>query len=36
LQNKPSARDLLNRLRQYRGKLPADFAFNRNDANRRR
>ena len=29
----PGARDLLARLRKYRGKLPADFKFDRIEAN---
>ena len=32
----PSARQLLARLRKYRGKLPADFRFDRLEANERR
>jgi antitoxin MazE len=32
----PSARDVLARLRKYRGRLPADFTFNRLEANERR
>ena len=32
----PSARDLLARLRKYRGRLPADFKFDRVEANARR
>lgn len=32
----PSRRDLLARLRKYRGRLPADFKFDRLDANERR
>lgn len=31
-----SARELLARLRKYRGKLPADFKFDRIEANERR
>jgi antitoxin MazE len=30
-----SARELLSRLRKFRGKLPADFKFDRIDANER-
>jgi antitoxin MazE len=30
------ARELLSRLRKYRGKLPADFKFDRIEANERR
>ena len=32
----PGARELLARLRKYRGKLPADFKFDRIEANERR
>lgn len=32
---KPSPRELLARLRKYRGRLPADFRFDRLDANAR-
>lgn len=32
----PAARELLSRLRKYRGKLPADFRFDRLEANERR
>ncbi|MBL8226796.1 MAG: AbrB/MazE/SpoVT family DNA-binding domain-containing protein [Chromatiales bacterium] len=32
---KPSNRELLARLRKYRGRLPADFRFDRLDANER-
>ncbi len=32
---KPSKADLLKRLRAFRGKLPADFKFDREDANAR-
>ena len=32
----PGARELLARLRKYRGKLPADFKFDRLEANERR
>ena len=31
----PSRRDLLARLRKYRGRLPADFKFDRLEANER-
>ena len=31
----PSTEDLLARLRQYRGRLPADFKFDREEANSR-
>ena len=33
---KPSSRELLRRLRKFRGRLPADFHFDRDDANARR
>ena len=32
---KPSNRELLSRLRRYRGRLPADFRFDRLEANER-
>ena len=32
---KPSRRELLSRLRKYRGRLPADFRFDRLEANER-
>jgi antitoxin MazE len=32
---KPGRQDLLNRLRAYRGRLPRDFKFNREEANAR-
>lgn len=32
----PSARELLARLRKYRGRLPADFKLDRFEANKRR
>ena len=32
---RPQARELLARLRKYRGRLPADFKFDRIDANER-
>ena len=35
LKKKPDSKALLQRLRQYRGKLPQDFIFNRNDVNAR-
>lgn len=35
LKKKPDSKAFLQRLRQYRGKLPQDFVFNRNDANAR-
>ncbi len=33
LKRKPDREDLLLRLRQFRGKLPEDFKFDRDDAN---
>lgn len=33
IKKSPGARDLLARLRKYRGKLPADFKFDRIEAN---
>lgn len=33
---KPGARELLARLRKFRGRLPADFRFDRLEANERR
>ncbi|MFL9906714.1 AbrB/MazE/SpoVT family DNA-binding domain-containing protein [Paraburkholderia sediminicola] len=33
LKKKPGREDFLARLRDFRGKLPADFTFDRNDAN---
>jgi antitoxin MazE len=33
---KPAARELLARLRKFRGRLPADFRFDRLEANERR
>jgi len=36
LKKAPGARDLLARLRKYRGRLPADFKFDRLEANERR
>jgi antitoxin MazE len=35
VEKKLAARDLLARLRKYRGRLPADFNFDRLDANER-
>ncbi|MBW8733303.1 MAG: AbrB/MazE/SpoVT family DNA-binding domain-containing protein [Asticcacaulis sp.] len=35
IERKPSRDDLLNQLRQFRGRLPADFKFDRDDANAR-
>jgi antitoxin MazE len=32
---KPSREELLNRLRAFRGRLPADFKFDRDEANAR-
>jgi antitoxin MazE len=32
---KPSRQDFLNRLRAFRGRLPADFKFDRDEANAR-
>ena len=32
---KPDRRELLKRLRSYRGRLPADFRFDRDEANAR-
>ncbi|RYF93145.1 MAG: AbrB/MazE/SpoVT family DNA-binding domain-containing protein [Caulobacteraceae bacterium] len=36
IENKPSREQLLARLRKYRGRLPADFKFDRLEANARR
>lgn len=36
IRKKPEARELLARLRKYRGRLPADFKFDRLEANERR
>ncbi len=36
IQRTPGAREILARLRKYRGKLPADFKFDRIEANERR
>jgi len=36
LKKKPDQEALLRRLRHFRGKLPADFVFEREDANDRR
>jgi antitoxin MazE len=33
VRKKPSREAILTRLRQFRGKLPADFKFDRDDAN---
>ena len=35
IQKKPGARQLLARLRKFRGRLPADFKFDRLEANER-
>ena len=35
VRKKPGKDDILRRLRQFRGKLPADFKFDRDDANAR-
>ena len=35
VRRKPGAAELLARLREYRGKLPADFKFDRDDAHAR-
>ena len=35
VRKKPGADALLNRLRQFRGRLPADFKFSRDEANGR-
>jgi antitoxin MazE len=35
LRKKPNKKDILARLRKFRGKLPADFIFDREDANAR-
>ncbi len=35
VKKKPSTEELLARLRKYRGRLPADFRFNREEANTR-
>jgi antitoxin MazE len=35
IEKAPGARELLSRLRQYRGRLPADFKFDRLEANER-
>ena len=35
VRRKPGKETFLARLRQYRGKLPADFTFDRDDANAR-
>jgi antitoxin MazE len=33
VERKPSRQDYLDRLRAYRGRLPSDFKFNRDEAN---
>lgn len=35
IRRKPGAREMLARLRRYRGRLPADFKFDRLDASER-
>lgn len=35
VRKKPGAEELLERLRHFRGKLPADFKFSRDEANER-
>lgn len=35
VKKKPGQRELLQRLRKFRGKLPNDFRFDRDDANER-
>jgi antitoxin MazE len=35
VQKKPGKEEFLRRLRKFRGKLPADFKFDRDDANAR-
>lgn len=35
ISRKPERAELLKRLRQFRGRLPADFKFDRDDANAR-
>jgi antitoxin MazE len=35
VKKKPDSDAFLNRLREFRGKLPADFTFNRDEANAR-
>lgn len=36
LKRKPGREELLRRLRKYRGRLPDDFRFDRNEANERK
>ncbi len=35
IRRRPEKEDLIKRLRRFRGKLPADFKFDRDDANAR-
>jgi antitoxin MazE len=35
IKKQPSSRELLARLRRFRGRLPADFSFDRLEANKR-
>jgi antitoxin MazE len=35
IERKPNRKDLVKRLRAFRGRLPADFKFDRDDANAR-
>ncbi|MFI4939170.1 MAG: AbrB/MazE/SpoVT family DNA-binding domain-containing protein [Burkholderiales bacterium] len=35
IEKTPGARELLSRLRKFRGRLPADFKFDRNEAHER-
>lgn len=35
IEKRPSPKELLSRLREFRGRLPADFHFNRLEANER-
>lgn len=35
IEKRPSQKELLSRLREFRGRLPADFHFNRLEANER-
>lgn len=35
IERKPGRKDLLKRLREFRGRLPADFKFDRDEANAR-
>ena len=36
VKKKPGAKDFLTRLRKFRGRLPADFSFDRDEADARR